>query len=362
MQTIKPTELQLEGQRIMTICNSCRYCEGYCAVFPAMEKRLTFTPSDLNYLSNLCHNCGECFYACQYAPPHEFAVNVPVTLAQIRVASYSAYTAPSPLAPAFRHSRAVALVAVIFSLIAIWYLAVDDPNPLPGDFYAILPHRIMARLFTEVALAVATVLFAGLLRFWREAREPLPGPRAIFQALGNILRLEYLRSGGAGCTYPDEHHSGARRWFHHATFYGFGCCFISTSIAAFYHFVLDLQAPYGYLSLPVIFGTIGGIGLLIGPAGLWLLRRRQDPAIAEAGEKALSNSLIAMLFFASFSGFALLLLRGTAAMPLLLKAHLAIILAFFLTIPYGKFVHGLWRAAALVRYALERSRPSHGAE
>ena len=27
----------------MTICNACRYCEGYCAVFPAMEKRLTFS-------------------------------------------------------------------------------------------------------------------------------------------------------------------------------------------------------------------------------------------------------------------------------------------------------------------------------
>ncbi len=78
----------------MTICNSCRYCEGYCAVFPAMEKRLVFTPADLNYLANLCHNCGECFYACQYAPPHEFAVNVPVVLAQIRVKSYAKYTAP----------------------------------------------------------------------------------------------------------------------------------------------------------------------------------------------------------------------------------------------------------------------------
>ena len=25
-----------EVQRQMTICNACRYCEGFCAVFPAM--------------------------------------------------------------------------------------------------------------------------------------------------------------------------------------------------------------------------------------------------------------------------------------------------------------------------------------
>ena len=66
-----------EGERLMVICNACRYCEGYCAVFPAMERRLTFSEADMNYLSNLCHNCAECYYACQYAPPHEFAVNVP---------------------------------------------------------------------------------------------------------------------------------------------------------------------------------------------------------------------------------------------------------------------------------------------
>ena len=78
----------------MTICNACRYCEGYCAVFPAMEKRRTFSEADLHYLANLCHNCGECYYACQYAPPHEFAVNVPQALAQIRVESYRQYARP----------------------------------------------------------------------------------------------------------------------------------------------------------------------------------------------------------------------------------------------------------------------------
>jgi citrate/tricarballylate utilization protein len=83
-----------EGDRLMTICNSCRYCEGFCAVFPAMERRLQFSEADLNFLANLCHNCSECFYACQYAPPHEFAVNVPKVLAEIRVKSYWKYSWP----------------------------------------------------------------------------------------------------------------------------------------------------------------------------------------------------------------------------------------------------------------------------
>src|SRR5215469_14752378 len=68
-----------EGEvgRILQICNACRYCEGFCAVFPAMTRRLEFGKADIHYLANLCHNCGACLHACQYAPPHEFAVNVP---------------------------------------------------------------------------------------------------------------------------------------------------------------------------------------------------------------------------------------------------------------------------------------------
>ena len=28
------------GAHMMTVCNACRYCEQYCPVFPAMERRL----------------------------------------------------------------------------------------------------------------------------------------------------------------------------------------------------------------------------------------------------------------------------------------------------------------------------------
>jgi citrate/tricarballylate utilization protein len=42
-----------------------------------MTRRLEFGKADIHYLANLCHNCGACLHACQYAPPHEFAVNVP---------------------------------------------------------------------------------------------------------------------------------------------------------------------------------------------------------------------------------------------------------------------------------------------
>ena len=65
-----------EARRQVEICNACRYCEGYCSVFPAAFRQRAFTDGDPTQLANLCHNCRGCFYACQYTEPHEFALNL----------------------------------------------------------------------------------------------------------------------------------------------------------------------------------------------------------------------------------------------------------------------------------------------
>ena len=55
------------------------------------------------------------------------------------------------------------------------------------------------------------------------------------------------------------------------------------------------------------------------------------------------------------------LLRDSAAMGPLLALHLGVVFALFITMPYGKFVHGIYRYVALVRYARERQMMLHGA-
>src|ERR1700752_1306578 len=106
------TALLAEADRLMTVCNSCRYCEGLCAVFPAMEMRRAFSDGDLNYLANLCHGCGACYTDCQFSPPHEFNVNVPKTLAIARGDSFAAYAWPRALSGLFaRNGVAISVLA-----------------------------------------------------------------------------------------------------------------------------------------------------------------------------------------------------------------------------------------------------------
>jgi citrate/tricarballylate utilization protein len=354
-------ELAAQGAHVMTVCNACRYCEQYCPVFPAMERRRAFGEADLAFLANLCHNCGECLYACQYAPPHEFAINVPRTLAEIRLASYEQYCWPRVLGTLFeRHGVATSLslvvgFAVVILAASLWSGDGTFWRSLDGDFYAVIPHHVMVALFGGVSLFVLLAIGIGMRRFLA-AMETMPVQRRRGrwrEGLVDALSLRHLHRSGLDCASAEESRSPWRRWFHHATFYGFLFCVASTSVAAIYHGVFGWEAPHGYSSLPVVLGTIGGAGLLAGPAGLWVLKNRRDPDLGDPGQAGLDDSLLLLLFLTSATGLLLLVLREGPLMALLLVIHLGVVLAFLLTLPYGKFVHGLYRAAALVRDAQE---------
>ena len=203
------TETLQEAERVMVICNACRYCEGYCAVFPAMERRLAFSDGDLNYLANLCHGCGACYYACQYAPPHEFAVNVPQTFARLRAETYRDYTWPGFLGGLIeRNGLAVALIAtasLVIFLLATFYLV--EPAVMfaahtgEGAFYAVIPHNVMVLTFGAVSLYVLAALVMGFVHFWRDTGERLGDfvePGALGRGIGDVLTLRYLGGGGDG--------------------------------------------------------------------------------------------------------------------------------------------------------------------
>ena len=339
-----------EGRRILTICNACRYCEGYCAVFPVVEQCQDFGAEDLHYLANLCHNCAECYYACQYAPPHEFAVNVPQVLAEIRLHSYRHYARPQFL---FRNSGRLTLAVLALALVAgAMMLMIGGGQAFSPalSFYLVIPHGVMVAIFGGVSILAVAAVGAGAVRQFAGVLRNTSRP-VLKRAARSILTLEYLSSGGVGCTYPNARHSMARRWFHHCTFYGFLLCFASTTVAAYYHYVLARLAPYPYLSAPVVLGTLGGSGLLIGPAGLYWLKRQRDLAIVDPAQDGFDITFLALLFVNSLTGLVLLAFRQSHWMGILLLIHLTTVLALFATVPYGKFIHGIYRAAALWRYA-----------
>ena len=351
-----------EADRLMTVCNSCRYCEGLCAVFPAMEMRRSFADADLNYLANLCHGCGACYYDCQYSPPHEFLVNVPKTLAEVRAQSYAHLAWPAAFSGLFaRNGLTVAVVAALsVAAYIVGFVGLNNPGAVftaQTSFYALMPHNAMALLFGLVFAYAIVAMGMGVRRFWRETAgtgQSGVAPGSIWQAMRDAATLKYLDGGGVGCYNEDDRPKDRRRPAHHFTSYGFMLCLAATSVATLYHYLLGREAPYPWYDLPVVLGTLGGIGLVIGPIGLLMAKRVRDPAVVDNERRGMDVAFILMLLLTSVTGLALLLLRGTGGMGILLSVHLGVVFALFLTMPYGKFVHGIYRFAALVRYAQER--------
>ncbi|MDE2503775.1 MAG: tricarballylate utilization 4Fe-4S protein TcuB [Burkholderiales bacterium] len=361
------TAAEAEVARVLQICNACRYCEGYCAVFPAMTRRLAFSPADAHFLANLCHHCGACLHACQYAPPHEFAVNVPQAMARVRGQTYADYAWPPALGRLYRRNGLV-LAAALAGALALFLLlallrrggldALGQPAGAAG-LYAVFPHGLMVALFAPVLGWAVLALTLGLRRFWRGQAPGSAGLPAMAEAGGHALRLTYLGGGhGAGCNNEDDAFSLWRRRAHHATFYGFMLCFAATSVATLYHYALGREAPYAVDSLPKLLGIAGGIGLALGSAGLGWLNLRRHPLQGEPTQRPMDRGFIALLFLVAVSGLALAAGHGSAAFVGLLCLHLGAVMALFATLPYGKFAHGLYRVAALLKWSIEKRQPS----
>ncbi|SFM45088.1 citrate/tricarballylate utilization protein [Ectothiorhodospira mobilis] len=365
-ETETETQTDAETRRTLHLCNICGFCTGLCAVFRSAERRPALTQADLDHLAHLCHNCRACWYACQYAPPHAFAINVPATLARHRARSYRRYAWPRPLAGLLARSGTATTAVALFTTLLVPLLTLlwvpgevlFAAHRAEGAFYQVIPWGLMSAVagltlgFSLLAVAV------GLARYWRDIGRGGPPAVSVWRALPaaarDLFTLRNLEGGGGGCNDRGERPGHARRRLHHALFYGFLLCLAATTVAAGYHHFLHWQAPYPFFSLPTLLGTVGGLSMVTGAAGLIRLKRGADPAPTAAETLPADYALLGLLLATAATGLLLLALRQTPAMGLLLALHLGTVLGFFVMIPYSKFVHGAYRAASLLRAAMER--------
>ena len=349
------TELIDEVRRQAEICNACRYCEGYCAVFPALHRERAFAAGDLTQLANLCHNCRGCYYACQYTAPHEFDLNLPKALAELRQASWEEHAWPRPLASIFRRNGVAIAIATVIGF-ALLFLAIRVLGPAGGEgFYAVMSHSVMVTIFVPAFLFPLVSLAISLRRYWREVGGGKVTLAAISAACRSAATAKNLAGGhGDGCNFEDEDRfSQARRIAHQAVMYGFLLCFLSTVSGTVLHYAFAAPAPYGFWSLPKLFGIPGGLLMVVGTIWLAALKLKAERHLGDAAAWGGEMAFILLLFLVALSGLALYWLGATALMPTLLALHLGAVLSFFLLTPFTKMAHGFYRIAALV---LEESR------
>lgn len=342
-----------EARRQIEICNACRYCEGFCSVFPAMTRQKAFADGDITQLANLCHNCRGCYYACQYTAPHEFALNIPAALAEVRVQSWERLARPQAFARLFQtHGVAVAGLLVVVLAWFFWALTALKPEIGVG-FYAYLAHNTLVAIFVPAFLLPLALMALSLRDYWREVGGGRVRLSHILSALHSAAAMKNLSGGhGEGCNFEaEDRFSDRRRVFHHLMMYGFLLCFGSTASGTVMHYGLGWEAPYSLLSLPKLLGLPGGLMMVAGAGGLAVLKLRADPALGAARVWGGEMAFILLLGAVALTGLALYVATGTGMVGTLLAIHLATVMVLFLLLPFSKMVHGFFRIAALVAEA-----------
>lgn len=348
MQTVEHSE----AVRQLSICNSCRYCEGYCAAFQGLTRYREFDEPTVSHLANLCHNCRGCYYACQYTEPHEFAINIPALLANIRAQNWEQHIRPQWLSRAMqRYVWPYIVLSVLFMV--LFSIVAGVPWLSAQPFYSSLSHSVLVLVFTPLFLIPLISLSSGIKRYWRVVGGQPLKREDLAEAFTSAATLRQLSGGqGQGCNYESEDRfTSQRRWAHQATMYGFLLCFASTSTATIYHYALGVSAPYAFFSVPKLLGVSGGLLLSLGTAALAVLKWRSDDALGSGSRVGSEYTFIALLFLVSTTGLLLYWSSGTVFASAWLIVHLAFIATFFIATPYSKMAHGFFRLAALCREA-----------
>lgn len=359
-----------EARRQLSICNACRYCEGLCAVFVALEGYDKVDIGEVAHLANLCHDCRSCLYACPYSPPHEFAVNPPRLFAQARGELYSSCVTPRVRR---RRNRGGAWLQVTWALLAFLVVTTLIAVVSMGTGALVATHAKVASPYDVVPypailveMLLPFVVSCGVLvrsarTYWRTAGTrggarrggARRGRRALLDALYEAASLRYLKGGGEPC-HVGSNPSTLRRWSHQLISYGFALCLLATITAAALQDLGGKAPPYALWSVPVISGVLGGVGLVTGCSAILATKGSVDVEATDESMLRRDYGLLIALELIGLTGLATLCARSSPAYGALLIVHLATVATAFLVAPYTKFVHWIYRSMALYRNADER--------
>lgn len=351
---LKETDWQLR------VCNSCRYCSGYCPVWPALERRGTLLQGDMLHLANLCHDCRDCFSACMYTPPHEFGVNPPRIFSELRQETYLAYV---PRVSQLARGRGLFLIGIlaVAAVLACSFAGVESGTRRASP-YAVIPHSLLIVLGLAPLVLSFGMLGRGVRRYWRDiGRVSLISARGWWAVLRNIVTLRHMSGGGEGCEYESDEPGRMRRYAHQAIMYGFGFTILSTVSAWFAESLLGMSPPYGLWSVPVVSGTLGGVIASAGCVAMLMLKSRSDKEQVDPRMNRADIALLWSLLLLMLSGLAVLLLRDTSTFKAMLVVHLSAVVVAFAIFPFTKFVHPVFRVLSIYKDAVEQGSATDAA-
>ena len=341
-------DIYAEASRQLQLCNACRYCEGYCAVWEALDRRNEIGRNDVLYFSSLCHDCGQCFTVCPFTEPHEYALNIPKVLGSVRLDSYSANIWPGFLNRLIEYPSVFTSIILALSMTSMFLFVLITKGTLTGRFtfpQVVSPFDYRLATLSIYAFVLVLWIIEGH-RYWSEINhgyKQKTGLSAILGGLSDAFGHENFKGGGAGCTYPDSKIRNFRLIFHPMVLFGFLIALVSIS---FY-------PAFGLLFRMVY--LLGSAMMFFGSAGLMYGRTRSDRTGENPEMRKIDLPFTILLNLGGLTGIILVVFYGSGFDWSVFLIHDALIFTLFLLAPFGKFIHPVFRILALIKNRTERN-------
>ena len=334
-------------------CYQCATCSAVCELAPddlpfprrqmalvqwGLGDRLAADPAVW-----LCHQCNDCSDRCpRDARPGD-------VLQAVRSLVIERLSAPAALGRLVANAR-VTWPVLFGAPLLLWTLLLGLSGHLavPADFAAfeqLVPHWLIYSVFFPVAALVMLAAWVSGSRFWALLGSTGPPRQGSF--LANLVPA--IAEVSTHRRFSSCQAARPRKWGHLALLWGFVGAAVTSGllVVALYGFHVDLPLP---LAHPFkILGNVSAVLLVAGGAVL-LVNRVAAPDRA-GRPTAFDNFFLTVVLLVIATGVLseagrYLLPAGVACS--IYVVHLSVVLTLFVTFPYSKFAHLMYRTIAMV--------------
>jgi len=352
-------ELRRRGGETARRCFQCATCSAVCSLAPegqpfprrqmlmaqwGLIDRLAADPAVW-----LCHQCNDCTVRCpRDARPGD-------VLQAVRSMVVERLATPAWLGHLVARARST-WPLLLGAPLLLWVVLLGLTGHLAWParvvaFEQVVPHVLIYSVFLPVAAWVLAVTFIAGKRFWIVLGASGPPRHGSF--LGALLPV--LGEIGTHDRFASCEVARPRRTGHFLLVWGFVGAAVTSGllVVALYGFGMEMPLPLGHP-----FKILGNLSAVLLVAGVALLawERLARPEVS-GGTTAFDTFFLTVVFLVVATGVlsevARFLLPGAVAGGIYV-AHLSFVLALFLTFPYSKFAHAIYRTLAMTHERMIR--------
>ena len=352
-------EMKKRGGERGLRCYQCATCSSVCQLAPegapfprrqmlmaqwGMEDRLAADPALW-----LCHQCNDCSVRC----PRD--VRPGDVMSVLRGLAVEKLSTPRFLGTLVGKA-ATTWPILILGPVVFWGIVLSIMNGGPtfsgwdtGTHYAgFAPHWLIYLIYMLSAAFAVAAAGASAMKFWKLLGQNGEREGSFFQHLIPAVKEIILHKRFEDCEAAKPRKKG-----HQLLFWGFVLAFITTTADAIAIHILGIhEVPFPLWHPVKIIGNAGAVLLVVG--GFLLMSYRQNPEGNAGASTAFDTFFLGVVLLVIGTGvFTEAFGPSMLDLPAVLSGwfyilHLATVLTLFLTFPYSKFAHMLYRTLAMV--------------